>query len=250
MIRRANLAWLPACVLLAPFLFALLLFGGTRARNPKPGVAAPGTGQAPAPALVAEKGKFRVVVNGKQAGKEEFEISPDSDEWVARGNAEVQSPDGAPVHISSTLRLRPDGTPVRYEWSTLGAKKASAAVEFSASTATIELHLENAKPFTQQFFFNSPRVVILDNNLFHQYAILARLYDWQKRGPQTFSVLVPQSMAPGTVTVEAMGKQDVAGAKLELLRVHSEDLEINLYLDGLRLVRIVSPASSAEVIRE
>lgn len=250
MIRRSQLASLPASVLLAPFLLAFLGLGAARARNPRPRVAAPGSDQAPAPVLVAEKGKFRVLVNGKQAGKEEFEISQNGGEWVARGSAEVQSPDGAAVHISSTLRLRPDGTPVSYEWSTQGAKKASAAVEFSAGTATIELRLENAKPFTQQFFFNSPRVVILDNNLFHQYAIFARLYDWQKKGPQTFSVLVPQSMAPGTVTVEAMGKQDVAGAKLDLLRVRSEDLEINLYLDNLRLVRMVSPASGAEVIRE
>jgi hypothetical protein len=249
-IWRANLAFLPAGAFLAPFVFVLAFFGTAKARNPKPGATALSTDQASTPILVAEKGKFRVLVNGKQAGKEEFEISPNGDQWVARGSAEVQSPDGATIHISSMFRLRPDGTPLHYEWSTQGAKKASAVVEFSDGTDTIELHLENAKPFTQQFFFNSPRVVILDNNLFHQYAILARLYDWQKQGPQTFSVLVPQSMAPGTVTVEAAGKQDVAGVKLDLLRVHSEDLEINLYLDALRLARIVSPASGAEVIRE
>jgi hypothetical protein len=200
--------------------------------------------------FVAEKGKFKVLVNGKLAGKEEFEISPNGNEWVARGSAEVQSPDGTAVHISSVLRLRPDGAPVHYEWSTQGTKKASATVDFSGGTATIELHLEGSKPFTQQFFFNSPRVIILDNNLFHQYAILARLYDRQKTGPQTFSVLVPQSMAPGTVTVENVGRQDVGGAKLDLLRVRSEDLQIDLYLDGPRLVRIVSPSSNAEVIRE
>lgn len=250
MIRRAQLAFLPAGVFLASFVLVLVILGTAKAGNLRLGETMLSTDQASMPVLAAEKGKFKVLVNGKQAGKEEFEISPNGDEWVARGSAEVQSPDGTTVHISSTLRLRPDGSPARYEWSTQGAKKASAAVEFSAGTATIELHLENAKPFTQQFFFNSPRVVILDNNLFHQYAILARLYDWQKKGPQTFSVLVPQSMAPGTVTVEATGKQDVGGAKLELLRVRSEDLEINLYLDGLRLVRIVSPASGAEVIRE
>lgn len=249
MIRRPYLAFLPASVFLAPFVLVLALFSTAKARNPEPGATTPAD-LASAPVLAAEKGKFRVLVNAKQAGKEEFEISPNGDEWVARGSAEVQSPDGATVRISSTLRLRPDGTPVRYEWSTQGAKKASAVVEFSAGTATIELHVENAKPFTQQFLFTSPRVAILDNNLFHQYAILARLYDWQKKGSQTFSVLVPQSMIPGTVTVEAMGKQDLGGAKLDLLRVRSEDLELNLYLDGVRLVRIVSPASGAEVIRE
>jgi hypothetical protein len=34
------------------------------------------------------------------------------------------------------------------------------------------------------------------------------------------------------------------------LRVKSEDLELDLYLDGQRLVRIVAPSSNAKIIRE
>ncbi len=201
------------------------------------------------PIFAEEKGKFRVLVGGKLAGKEEFEIAPNGDDWVAHGSTEVQSPQGT-THINATLKLRSDGTPVRYEWATQAAKKASATVEFQGSTATIELRLEGARPFTQQFFFSSPRVLILDNNLYHQYALLARMYDWDKKGAQTFPVLIPQEMTPGNVAVESLGPQSVVGAKLEELRVRSEDLEIDLYLDGRRLVRIVAPASNAEVIRE
>ena len=101
------------------------------------------------------------------------------------------------MHVTGTLELRADGTPVRYEWSTQGTKKASASITFSGSTATIDLRVEGARPFTQQFTFNSPQIAILDNNLYHQYAVLARLYDWNKKGVQTFSVLVPQEMTPG-----------------------------------------------------
>ncbi len=92
--------------------------------------------------------------------------------------------------------------------------------------------------------------MVLDNNLYHQYIVLARLYDYDKRGPQTFSVLVPQELTPGTVTVESMGTQDIEGKKLEQLRVKTEDLEVNLFLDGQRLVRIAAPASNAEIIRQ
>ena len=35
-----------------------------------------------------------------------------------------------------------------------------------------------------------------------------------------------------------------------MLRVKTEDLEVNLYLDNLRLIRIAVPASNAEVVRE
>jgi len=93
-------------------------------------------------------------------------------------------------------------------------------------------------------------VAILDDNLYHQYTLLARLYDWDKKGAQTFSVLVPQEMTPGTVTVESLGSQEFGGKKVEELRVQTEDLEVDLFLDGRRVVRLVAPASNAEIIRE
>jgi hypothetical protein len=199
--------------------------------------------------FVPEKGSFRILVKGQPMGKEEFEIGPSGGNWIAHGTSEIQGPEGV-THVSGTLELHPDGTPVRYEWSTQGAKKAAATIDFSGSTATIELRLEGARPFTQQFTFNSPQIVVLDNNLYHQYAVLARLYDWEKKGPQTFSVLVPQELTPGTVTVESLGSQDVDGKKLDELSVKTEDLEVDLYLEGQRLVRIVAPGSNAEIVRE
>ncbi|MGA8220992.1 MAG: hypothetical protein WB780_05000 [Candidatus Acidiferrales bacterium] len=197
-----------------------------------------------------EKGKFRILVNGQQAGKEEFEITPSGENWIAQGSTELQSPQGS-THVKGTLELRSDGSPVRYEWSTQGAKKAGATIVFNGATASVELRMEGARPFTQQFTFNSSRIAVLDNNLYHQYAILARLYDWEKKGAQTFSVIVPQEMVPGTITVESLGKQEAGGAKLEELRVKTEDLEIDLFLDAQqRLVRIVSPAANAEILRD
>jgi hypothetical protein len=196
-----------------------------------------------------EKGSFKILAKGQPMGREEFEIGPSGGNWIARGTSEIQGPEGV-THVSGTLELHADGTPVRYEWSTQGAKKAAATINFSGSTATIELRLEGARPFTQQFTFNSPQIVVLDNNLYHQYAVLARLYDRDKKGPQTFSVLVPQDLTPGTVTVESLGSQDVDGKKLDELSVKTEDLEVDLYFEGQRLVRIVAPASNAEIVRE
>jgi hypothetical protein len=110
--------------------------------------------------------------------------------------------------------------------------------------------LQGARPYNQKFTFNSPRIVVLDNNLYHQYAILFRLYDWDKKGVQSFSVLVPQEVTPGTITVESLGKQDVGGASLEELRVKTEDNEIDAFFDGPKLMRILAPSANAEIIRE
>ena len=207
-------------------------------------------GGAPPPPLFApEKGSFRILVNGQQIGKEEFEIGQNGGNWVAKGNSEIQTADGA-TRVSGSLELHADGTPVSYEWSTQGAKKAGATINFSGPTATIELRLDGRRPFTQQFTFASPQIAVLDNNLYNQYAVLARLYDRSKKGVQTFSVLVPQELTPGTLTVQSLGEQNAGGGKkLEQLVVRTEDLEVDLFLDGDKLVRIVAPSTNAEIDR-
>jgi hypothetical protein len=199
-----------------------------------------------------DKGAFKILVNGQQAGKEDFEISPNgaNGDWIAHGASEITAADGTKTSVTGTLELRADGTPVRYEWSTQGAKKAGATVTFSGPVATIELHVPGARPFTQQLTFTSPLIVILDNNLYYQYGVLAHIYDWDKKGPQTFSVLVPQENTPGTITVDSLGSQDVDGKKLDELSVKSEDLEVDVYLDGPRVSRIVVPSANAEIVRQ
>ena len=203
----------------------------------------------PGAVLVPDKGTFRILVNGQQVGKEEFEISSRGGDWVAHDTSEIQGAGGT-SRVTGTLELHADGTPAHYEWSTQGEKKASATIGFEGSTATIDLHIEGVKPYTQQFTFNSPQVVILDNNLYYQYAVLASLYDWNRKGAQTFAVLVPQELTPGSITVESAGTHDANGRTLEELAVKSPDLEVDLFLDGQRLVRIVSPSANAEILRD
>jgi hypothetical protein len=199
--------------------------------------------------IAADKGKFKILVNGQPAGKEEFEIGVSGNGLLVHGNSEIQTPQGT-THVTGTLTAHLDGSPEHYDWSTQGAKKASSAVVFNAAVATAELRMEGARPYTQQFTFNSPNVVILDDNLYHQYQILAELYDMNKKGPQSFTVFVPQELTPGLVTVESLGKQEVDGKKLEQLLVKTDDLQIELFMDGPKLMRLVAPAMNAEVIRE
>jgi hypothetical protein len=204
----------------------------------------------PAPAtLAADKGKFRIMAGGQQVGHEEFEIAPSGANWVAHGTSEVKTAEGT-TRVTGTLELHADGTPAHYDWQTEGTKKASASIGFNGATATIDLRVDGARPFAQQFTFHSSQIAVLDNNLYHQYAVLARLYDWNKKGAQTFSVLVPQEMTPGSVTVESLGQKDIEGKQLEELQVKTEDLELDLYLENQRLMRIDAPNTNAEILRE
>jgi hypothetical protein len=209
------------------------------------------TKAAAATVLAPDKGKFRILLEGQVVGGEEFEISPSGETWIARGSTTAHVPGGGEVKATGQLKLAADGTPIRYEWNAQTQKKGSGAVDFTNGTAKSAIDLGGKSPFTQDFTFPSPRVVVLDNNLYYQYAVLAQLYDWKASGKQEFSVLIPQDMTPGSVSVESLGPQQVAGAKYEALRVTSPDLEILLYLDaGRRLMRVDVPSSKATIERE
>lgn len=206
---------------------------------------------ASAGSLAPDKGKFKILVDGRTVGSEEFEISPSGGIWVARGTSEIEAPGAKHTRIISTFRLRGDGTPERYEWSAQGEKKASGSVSFQGGVATVQLDMGGTKPFDEQHTFGSPIIAVLDNNFYHHYAILARLYDWKKKGQQTFPVLIPQDITPGTITVDASGKETVEGASYETLKLTTPDLAVTLYLDpSHRLMRLGVPAAKASVVRE
>lgn len=202
------------------------------------------------PLLEADNGKFSIQAGGAPVGAEDFQISSAGAEWIARAHSEIRQPGAPATEITATLRLAPDGSPLRYEWKMEGAKKASSTVEFSGAKATVDLRVEGAKPFVQQFDFSGRRVVILDDNIYSQYAILAWLYDARVGGTQSFAVLVPQEMTPGSITVESLGPQEIAGHTYTVLRARTADLELHLLLDGRRLMRILVPAASAEISRQ
>ena len=197
-----------------------------------------------------DKGKFRITINGQQVGSEEFSISASGDDWVERSTMSAQGAGGAEIKATGQLRLAADGSPLHYEWSAEAQKKATGSVEFSGMTAKCVGDFADAKPLRKDFTFNSGHVAVLDNNLYYQYAVLARQYDWKAGGKQNFSVVIPQDMVPGTVAVESAPGQGGKDAS-EALRVSTPDLEIMLYLDNAqRLIRLEVPSSNAVIERE
>ena len=201
--------------------------------------------------FLADKGKFTIQVDGQTVAHEEFEIAPAGAGWVAKGTTEIKVPQTTPSTVTGTLTLQSDGTPISYEWTSQAEKTNGAHILFANGIAKVTLEMQGARPFEQDMSFNTPLVAILDNNLYHQYAILARLYDWQKRGQQTFPVLIPQELTPGSITVEATGEASVAGKNYEGLRATTSDLEVLLYLNKEhRLERVEVPSAKVSIVRE
>src|SRR5882672_8266718 len=198
-----------------------------------------------------DKGKLTIKLDGQTVGHEDFEIAPSGAGWRAKGTADIKPPQGAASKISGTLTLQPDGAPISYEWSAQAEKTNGAHIIFANGVAKITLEMQGARPFEQTLSFNTPLVAVLDNNLYHQYAVLARVYDWSKKGAQSFPVLIPQELTPGTITVESIGSASADGKSYEGLKVTTSDVEILLLLDNShRLMRLEVPAAKVSVIRE
>ena len=198
-----------------------------------------------------DKGRLRIMIKGQAVGSEDFEISPSGDSWLERSSMSAKTPDGLEIKATGQLTLSADGTPLHYDWAAQAQKKATGTVEFAGETAKCFANLGGASPLRKDFTFSSPHVAVLDNNLYYQFGVLARLYDWQAGGKQEFPVLIPQDMVPGSITVESLGKQAAGGGNYEALRVSSSDLEIRIFLDGnRRLMRIEVPSSDAVIDRQ
>jgi hypothetical protein len=198
-----------------------------------------------------DKGRLQILLDGQVVGHEEFEISSKGEVWTAHGSTTLRAPGSAEVTATGNLKFAADGSPIHYDWAAQTQKKASGMVDFSNGTAKTSIDLGAASPYMQDFVFPSTRVAILDNNLYDQYAVLARLYDWKSGGKQKFPVLIPQDATPGSIDVELVGGQQSEAEKNDMLRVSSPDLEILVHLDANhRLMRLEVPASKVVVERE
>jgi hypothetical protein len=198
-----------------------------------------------------DKGKLTIKLDGQTVGHEEFEITPSAGGWLAKGIADIKPSQSAASKVSGSLALLPDGAPVSYEWTSQAEKTNSANVLFVNGIAKMTLQMQGAHPYDQTFTFGTPIIAVLDNNLYHQYAVLARVYDWSKRGAQTLPVFIPQELMPGTITVEATGSASVGGKTYEGFRVTTTDLEVDLFLDANhRMMRLEVPAAKVSVVRD
>jgi len=213
-------------------------------------LASPHALSAQAPPLVPDKGAFRILLEGAEVGTETFETAPSGNSWTVRSETVVRVPGAPETRSSGELRISADGTPLSYKWSAQAEKKTSGAVEFDQGTAKTSIDVGSKEPYREDFVFPSPRVAVLDNNLHHQYALLALLYNWNAKGQQTFPVLIPQDMTPGSVSVESLGPKTVEAARFEALRVNTPDAEILVYFDAQRrLMRVEVPAAGVAIVR-
>ena len=76
----------------------------------------------PAATFTEDKGKLIVTVNGQTVATEDFSITRAGDHWVATGTTEFHTAHGT-GRVTGELQLNNAGQPLRYVWSSEGAKE-------------------------------------------------------------------------------------------------------------------------------
>lgn len=206
----------------------------------------------------AEKGLFKIVVDGEPKGTEEFEISPAGDQFVAQGTIHLTVVRGdKPVQylIESNLVLKSNFEPVRY----------TLVQKYEGNTATAKLDFQKGKASAtfntgsgseQREYQLAPDVTLLDDNIFHHYVLLVRHYDFEKGGLQEFSAFIPQESIGGILRMTYPGEEkiDLHGKSVAVQHLIADtgDLKMDLYVEveGHRLVKLEVPSSHVVVTRE
>ena len=200
----------------------------------------------------SQRGELRVLYRGEVVGREVYDISATATELHARGDITYEQGEHK-LRQTTDLLLGGDAAPRRYEWKLEGPRQSWLRMEFEGGRATVWFPREDNKEEQQVYDFGSGHLALLDINVFHHFLLLARLYDFARGGPQTIQVFVPQSVQPGTVTVELQGVEtlpvDGTPQPVRHLSILSEDNQVQLWVtEAGRFVRLTAPEADVEVL--
>lgn len=204
-----------------------------------------------------DTGMFTVSVSGKPIGSERFEIRSDRDGVEAEAKIELrveQQGKTMEFKLSAKLVLNSNLQPLTYTWSQKGPQSSQLTVDLRTSPAKTRYKTVTGED--DQRDFELPKdVVILDDNVFHQYQLLLYRFLRTPGKKQTFRAFVPQEALPGVVELMDKGQEPVeVGARTETLRhlvLTTELKRIDLWADNQGHVQRISiPDGQLEALRE
>ncbi|MGH9427167.1 MAG: hypothetical protein ACRD2L_12795 [Terriglobia bacterium] len=204
-----------------------------------------------------ESGAFRIYFSGAEIGQEKFQITESGQSVKASAETRLtieRDKEKVSFLIRPVLEFNRFFEPVSYEIvQESGLNKTKARVTFRGPMS--DAVYENGKETDTRQIDLQKDVLVLDDNVFHQYIILAKRYDFARGGIQEFSAFVPQQFIAGGVSVSDKGMEAVQvlsqTLKLQHLLVDTGELQISLWLDDRHNLRkLAVPKSGVEVVRE
>ncbi len=209
-----------------------------------------------------DSGSFGIFVSGRRIATETFTVKQLAEGSVTTSEIHLE---GSNDIQTATLQLTPHGDLIRYEWKESGgAEKGETTVEPTQQFLTQRIKLGDK--VSEQPYLMPSSTAVLDDYFFSQRELLLWRYLGSSCQPQPgqqgcqlekgqFGFVVPRQRMSGMATINYIGREMVSlhGVPKELSKfsMTSEYGDWVLWLDDAqKLVRIVLPGESTEVIRD
>ena len=203
-----------------------------------------------------EEGEYRIYFSGRQIGTERYAISASGESVSSNSILDFRNPGetNQKVHLESKLEMDANYVPKSYELrSDVDGKKGAIRGIFSPNQVMFE-YVSSGSP-NKQGLLVGKEYTLLDTNLFHQFAFLARRFKYGSREKlQRFEVVIPQESDSGILKMSETGQEtiQVQGKKVATrhLLADSGSILIHLWVDDRRVVQKISvPTRGIEVVR-
>jgi hypothetical protein len=203
-----------------------------------------------------EQAKFYIYVSGKEVGQEKFSIQDSGDSISSSSTMSFRDPKTnqsakKETELVMDNRLMPQSYKFRAD---IGGKTGSMKAVFTQGEAKFAYEA-GGPPITSGLLVGD-RYTVLDTNVFHHFALIARLFDLDsKEKVQSIEVVIPQELSNGILKISDAGfeKTDMRGKKKELhhLKADTGRVQIDLWIDAQHILyKIALPLKAIEVIRE
>ncbi|MBN2336989.1 MAG: hypothetical protein JXP48_00500, partial [Acidobacteria bacterium] len=202
-----------------------------------------------------EEGEFEIRIDGEEVGREKYsiEVRPDGVVSVSTGTLRNVVMGEERVKVETRLEMDPHYMPRSYRVTTsAGERKGMLEGTFSPGQADFRYLLEGTP--RKSGLLLDEYYTVLDANVFHHFAFVGRLFDFDDGGAQALDVVIPQELDNGTVVIRDAGREptEIRGREKRLrhLKLDSGRLLIDLWLDdGRVLQKIGLPQRRIEVVR-
>ncbi len=201
---------------------------------------------------VADQGTFRVMVEGRAAGTEEFSIrqsgTGSNAETTATGRVEVTLPTGT-LELTPRLRARGvDASPMAYQVDVGGDSPQRVVGTVGAGRFSARIVSGTGEQLRE--YVASERALVLDDGVAHHYYFLA-----QRLKNGTVPVIVPRENRQVIATVTSRGEErlTIEGTPVDLFHLVVQlpgSGERHVWVDALnRVIRVQIPDRGYEAVR-
>ena len=200
-----------------------------------------------------DHGTFITTLAGERLGTEEFRIRSLGDRIEAQAVIHLTvTKNGTPIHFETLSDLILDSAlnPLSYRWTQKVPESSRLRIDFGADAARVRYDTVRGRHEVREFSLPQD-TVILDDNVIHQYELVAMRYD-KTGGEQSFRAFIPQEGIPGVLTVENLGTEAVSveGKKMSCrhLVVTTDLAHIDLWIDQHEYLQKLEIASSQLIV--